>query len=163
MKKFLTLSFYILILTILDNTLMPLISIKGYYPSLLFIFIISYSIINDLYEGIWIGVIAGAIQDIFFVNAFGINAFTNMLMCTLAMIIGRSLFKEKTLIPVLSIFGLTFLKGILVYCLFFILKIKTDAFIIIYGSIYNMVIGIFMYRMVYKLCQKKYMIREWKF
>jgi rod shape-determining protein MreD len=163
MKKFLTLSFYILILTILDNTLMPLISIKGYYPSLLFVFIISYSIINDFYEGLWIGVIAGSIQDIFFVNAFGINAFTNMLMCTLAMLIGRSLFKEKTLIPVLSIFVLTFFKGILVYCLFFILKIKTDSFIIIYGSIYNMVMGIFMYRMVYKLCEKKYMIREWTF
>ena len=75
-----------IILLILDNSFMPFISIYGIYPSLLFVFAIGYSIINGKQEGVFIGVLTGILQDIFFVRCFGLNALINMLICY---IVGR--------------------------------------------------------------------------
>ena len=48
------------------------------YPSLLFIFAIAYSIISGKKEAIFIGIVSGILQDIFFVKGFGINLLLNI-------------------------------------------------------------------------------------
>ena len=68
MKKRIILILMSTILLILDNTFSPFISIRGAWPSFLFIFAIAYSIINGRKEGIIIGVISGLLQDIFFLS-----------------------------------------------------------------------------------------------
>ena len=57
-------------LVILDNSLVPFFSIKGAYPRLLFVFAITYSIINGKEKAIFIGVVSGILQDIFFFHGF---------------------------------------------------------------------------------------------
>lgn len=163
MKKTLTLTFFILLFFILDNAVMPFLAIYGYYPSLLFIFVLCYSMQNEKWPAFWMGIVSGILQDIYFFKGFGVNTLINMLLCVLAGEIGKNLFREKGFIPVLSIFFLTFLKGILVFSLLAILKINTNVYNSVFNAVYSLLIGIFLYRFVYKLCQKDYMIKKWRF
>ncbi|MDP4177208.1 MAG: rod shape-determining protein MreD [Bacillota bacterium] len=163
MKRILVIVLLSLLFLIIDNSVMPFISIRGYYPNLLFIFAISLSIINGPEEGIFFGILTGAMQDLYFTNAFGINIFTNMLMCVAAGIFGKSIRKEKLLMPVLSTFLLSFVKGVIVFCLLYLLKQKTHIEDVIFNSMYSMIISIIMYKKIYKLCEKRFMVKQWKF
>lgn len=60
-------------LVILDNSLIPFFSIKGAYPSLLFTFAIAYSLVNKKERAVFMGVVSGILQDIFFFNGFGVK------------------------------------------------------------------------------------------
>lgn len=163
MKKILTLCILVLILTILDNSFMPFLAVYGNYSSLLFIFTLSYSLINDRWSALGIGIITGILQDIFFPGVFGINILTNMLLCVLAGEIGRSLFKEKRFMPVIAITGLILFKGILVSIILDILHIETSIYSPIIIAVYSFFITVFAYKFIYNLCKKEYMIRRWKF
>jgi len=163
MKKIFVLTFLCLLFFIMDNTIVPFFAIKGCYPSLLLLFVIFYSIINGSYQGIWIGVFSGILQDLYFFNGFGVNAFTNMIICFVAGYIGVTIFKEKSLVPIISSFFLTLVKGILVFLILYVLKVNISIDNIFYNSLYSMVVSIFMYKWVYKLCQKEYMKKNWSF
>lgn len=163
MKKVIVLTILMIVLTILDNSLMPFIAFKRYFPSLLFIFIISSSIINGKWQALRIGIIAGLLQDLYFFNGFGVNCLTNMITCIIAAKIGESIFKEKKLIPVVSVFALTLLKQSLVFVLLLMVGQKIEAESILYIALYNMIICFFLYKRIYKLCSKNYMKKEWNF
>lgn len=163
MKKIILLAFLTFVFFILDNTFMPFIAINGYYPSLLFVFCICYSIVNGSFEGMWLGALSGVLQDIFFTNAFGINALTTMLMCVLAGIIGKNLFKEKIIIPIVATFFITILKGIFIFTILRIIGRYTRLQGVFYIALYTIIVSIVMYKWVYNLCQKEYMERKWRF
>ena len=152
-----------LLLFILDNTFMPFLAIKGVYPSLLIIFALSYSIINGYYEAILIGIFTGLLQDIYFFNGFGINALCNMCICIIAAKIGTNIFKEKSLAPVISIFILSILKGVMIFIILFILNTRINYFNIPFVAIYNMIITIFVYKKIYNFSVKPYMKNYWRF
>jgi rod shape-determining protein MreD len=162
MKK-IVLGLLCILFLILDNTLMPFLAIETYYPSLLFVFVICYSIINGKVEGLIIGVVTGLLQDLYFGGAFGINALTNMLACVLAATIGEGIFKEKRLIPVAASFFITAIKGVMVFVLLYLTGQQGDIMAVVYISLYTMVVTIFMYKRVYNLSQKSFMKRDWKF
>ena len=163
MKRILTLVFLCILFLILDNTLMPLLKINGAYPSLIFTFALCYSIVSSPKDAVIIGVFTGALQDLYFLNGFGINMLTNMLMCLVAAEIGKSIFIEKSLLPIISSFVLSVVKGLIVFSILFLIKQYTHMEIILYHGIYNLIVSIFMYRFIYKLSQKEYMKKEWRF
>lgn len=148
---------------ILDISLMPFLAIKGYYPSLLLIFIICFSIINGSWDGLWLGIVAGIFQDLYFSNAFGINCLANMLICVAAAKIGNWIFREKNLVPILSSFVLSVTKGCIVYGILYVIGIYFNIKSVLYVSLYNMALTFFMYRWVYKLSKKPYMQKKWNF
>ena len=80
-------------LVILDNSLVPFFSINGAYPSLLFTFAIAYSLILGKEKAVFIGVVSGVLQDIFFFNGFGVNSLLNLLLCIFASLIGAGIIK----------------------------------------------------------------------
>lgn len=152
-----------LVLLILDNSLMPFLAIKGVYPSLLFTFAIAYSIINGKSEAVFIGVISGLMQDVYFYNGFGINSLVNMLVCLLAAVIGENIYREKKLIPVISIVLLYILR---VFSIFILLKLagKTiDIEVGIYSSIYSAVVMFLGYDFVLRLYKNNHRERSWRF
>lgn len=163
MKKYIVLAVIILVLQIVDNSIVPFIGINGYFPSLLFVFALSYSIVNGDWSCLWIGLITGLLQDINFFNGFGVNLFTNVLICFAAGKVGKSLFKEKIFIPTISVFVMTFVKGLLIFIILYLCGKNTNVNSSFYNALYNFVISIFMYKPVYKLCQKDYMIKTWEF
>lgn len=162
-KKIIILIVLIFFLEILDNTIVPFLSVYGFYPSFLFIFAICYSILNGRWSALKIGIATGAVQDLFFVNAFGINTLINMILCVLAAEIGKNLFRQKRLIPVLTVFLIVFLKGIFIFCLTYVFGIYTNVYKSIFIALYSFVVAIIVYKPIYNLCQKPYMIKRWKF
>ena len=163
MKRVLTLVFLCILFLILDNTLMPLLKINGAYPSLIFTFALCYSIVSSPKDAVIIGIFTGALQDVYFLNGFGINMLTNMLMCLVAAEIGKSIFIEKALLPIVSSFVLSIVKGLIVFSILFLIKQYTYMEVVLYHGIYNLIVSIFMYKFTYKLSQKEYMKKEWRF
>lgn len=152
-----------IVLLILDTSLVPFFSIKGIYPSLLFVFAIAYSIINGKKEGVIIGLLSGALQDIFFFQGFGINILVNMWICLLAGFIGEGIWREKRLIPLVSVFIASILKFIGIYLIMSLFDIEVDIIKGIYFGIYNAVIMIFEYGLLYKLCNTNEKDFSWRF
>jgi rod shape-determining protein MreD len=163
MKKVLILCLLSILFFILDNVLMPFLSIRNIYPSLLLVFIVCYSIVNGAWEGLWLGVFCGLLQDVYFTSAFGLNAFANMIVCIVAGVIGNNIFKEKRFIPVTACLLLSFLKGILILLILYISGTYIGVKNVLFISFYNTVICLIMYKKVYKLCEKEYMQIRWKF
>lgn len=163
MKKILSVGILSILFLIVDNAVIPFIAIKGFYPSLLLVFALSYSIINGKWEGLWIGVFTGVLQDVFFGVGFGINSLTNMLLCVIAGEIGINILKAKSLIPIGSSLILSLLKGLMIIAVLYVFGIYVSFYSVIFTSVYNMVISIFMYKAVYRLCQKDFMQKRWKF
>lgn len=161
--KKLTLIALCILFLILDNTVVPFFSIGGNYGSLIFVFVLSYSFINDYKDAVIIGVFSGLLQDLYMFNGMGLNALTNMLLCILACKIGENIFKEKRLIPVIGTFVLCLLKGFAIFTILYVLKIKMDISSILISSVYSIVLSFFMYKRVYRLCEKPFMKKQWKF
>ncbi|MGL4875733.1 MAG: rod shape-determining protein MreD [Clostridium sp.] len=152
-----------IILLIFDNTVAPFLAIKGAFPSLLFTFAVAYSLVNEPKEAVFIGVLSGLLQDIFFNNAIGINALTNMLICLLVAYIGKSVFKRRNIVPVATMFAMTILKHLAVFTIFYIMHYKVDLSNVIYVAIYNSIIMLIIYRYVFKFSKQKVSLRsKWR-
>ncbi|MPM47428.1 hypothetical protein SDC9_94138 [bioreactor metagenome] len=164
MKKIIYLFLITLLLFILDNTLVTFVAINHIYPSILLVFIISYAIINGSLEGMMLGILAGAFQDLYFSKWIGINMLSNMIICLLAAEIGKSIFKDKSIVPIVSTFFLSFIKGLFVLGVLFLLRVKTAGItVVLYKALYDMVISVLLYRFVFKLSETKTMKKEWRF
>lgn len=150
-------------LVILDNSLVSFFSIKGVYPSLLFVFAIAYSLVNSKERSVFVGVISGLLQDIFFFNGFGVNSLLNLLLCLLASFIGAGIIKSKRLIPVISMFFITVIKYIAVFAVFYLVNLKIDVSRSIIMGIYNAVIMFFVYKFVLNIYDDEYSKQRWRF
>lgn len=150
-------------LVILDNSLIPFFSIKGAYPSLLFIFSIAYSIINRKEKAIFVGVVSGILQDIFFFHGFGVNSLLNLLLCLLASYVGEGIVKNKRLIPVVSIFCITIIKYMGVFVIFYLLDIDIQFSKSIIMGVYNGVVMFFVYKLVMNVYDDEYSKQRWRF
>lgn len=163
MKKRLILILMSVILLILDNTFSPFIAIRGAWPSILFVFSIAYSIINGRKEGIIIGVISGVLQDIFFFQGFGVNALVNIICCFIAGGIGDGIWREKKLIPVVTIFIATILKFFGIYIIMYFINENVDLLRGIKTALYNSVIMLFSYSIILKFFEREDMRKAWRF
>ncbi len=150
-------------LAILDNSIIPFFSIHGGYPSLLFTFAIAYSLVNKRGKSVFIGVVSGVIQDIFFFNGFGVNCFLNLLLCLFASLIGEGMIKNKRIVPVVSMFVITILKYIGVFAVFYILNIKLDMSKSVYMALYNAVVMFLGYRYIINIYDDEYTKQQWRF
>ena len=150
-------------LVILDNSLVPFFSIKGAYPSLLFVFAIAYSLINGKEKATFIGAVSGILQDVFFFHGFGVNSLLNLLLCLLASIVGEGIIKNKRLIPVVSIFFITIIKYIGVMIIFYLLHIDIQFSKSIIMGIYNGVVMFFAYKVVMNIYDDEYSKQRWRF
>lgn len=150
-------------LVMLDNSLVPFFSIKGAYPSLLFVFAIAYSLINGKEKATFIGAVSGILQDVFFFHGFGVNSLLNLLLCLLASFIGEGIIKNKRLIPVVSIFFITITKYIGVIIIFYLLDIDIQFSKSITMGIYNGVVMFFAYKLVMNIYDDEYSKQRWRF
>ena len=163
-KKIIYLFLIVITLFIFDNAVSPFFAIKNIYTSVLFVFIVCYSIINGYTEGVIIGVITGALQDIYFPGVIGINMLINMLICLIAAKIGKEIFKEKAIIPIFSTFLLSLIKSITVFVMFILIKSSNNFMnLIIYKAIYEMIIALLLYKIILKFSETKTIKKEWRF
>ena len=162
MKKLIILIISILLLVI-DNTILSYYAIDGIFPSLLFIFAIALSIIKGSEYALFIGILSGFLQDIFFFHGFGVNMLLNMLLCVLASVIGRGVFKENRLIPVLTCLLVSVLKTIGVIILFKLFSENIDIKAALGSSVLNSIVLLFVYKKILRLSDKYLSTDKWRF
>lgn len=150
-------------LLVIDNSLLPNYPILGSYPSLLFVFAISFSIVNDKNEAVFIGVVSGILQDVFFIKGFGINSLNNLLLCFLAAKIGENILKENKIIPVLATFALSIIKVIFVALLLKAFNQTINYSAAILSAFYNSIIMMIVYNIVLTTCEKYMNNDRWRF
>lgn len=150
-------------LLVIDNTILPYYSINGVFPSLLFVFAIAYSIICGSEEAIFIGIVSGFLQDIFFFKGFGVNLLLNMLLCVLAAKVGKNIFKENRLIPIATALGISILKVLGVAIIFKIFSLSIDLRSALLSSIMNSICMMLFYKLILTTLDK-YIARDtWRF
>ena len=154
-----------IVLLILDNSFAPFFAIHGAYPSLLLTFAIAYSILKKKEDAVFIGVVSGLLQDIYFYNGFGVNSLLNLFLCIMASVIGESIVRNKRLIPTVSIFVITIVKffGIFMIFSFMDIIVEVDFIKIIIMGLYNSIIMFFMYKMVSRQLDKNNNSQQWRF
>ncbi|MDQ0148708.1 rod shape-determining protein MreD [Eubacterium multiforme] len=162
MKKVIVVLISILLL-VLDNSVMPFISIYNAFPSLLFTFAILYSLINGPYDAVFIGVVSGLLQDIFFSNGFGINSLVNLCLCLVAAYIGNGVFKKRKLVPVATVFGLTIVKHLVIFVIFYLMNYKVVISNILLVAIYNSVVAFIVYKFVLMFSNTEDINDKWRF
>lgn len=153
-----------LVLFVIDNTMMPFLSVGGVIPSLLFCFVVSFSIINGEADAVFVGAVSGLLQDIYFPNVFGVNALCNLIICYCAALIGHSIFTNRKTVPVLVAGAASIIKYILVFLIMHIIGVTVliDRKIIIM-AVMNMIVTFFIYYSVFDLCKKEFMKKQWNF
>lgn len=150
-------------LLILDNTILPYYSINGAFPSLLFVFAIAFSIINGKWDAIFIGIVSGFLQDIFFFHGFGVNLLINMLLCVLAAEIGGNILKGNRLIPVLSCFVISSLKVLAVFLLLKIFNQNINLATAFLSAFFNLIVIFIVYKIILAICDKYKSKKSWRF
>ena len=162
MKK-LYLIIILIVLLIIDNTLLPYYSIYGAFPSLLFTFAMAYSIIRGKEEAVFIGIVSGFLQDIFFFSGFGVNLFLNMLLCVLCAKIGESIFKENRLVPVLTALGISLLKVLGVVIIFKLFSQTINIPVALISCVLNAICMMLFYTLILKKLDKYIDRNTWRF
>ena len=152
-----------LFLLILENTILPSYSIMQGYPSILFVFAIAFSIINGKKDAMFIGIVSGVLQDLFFINGFGINLLVNFLLCLLAAKIGEGILKNNRLSPVISCFIISILKIIMIAILFIAFDKKVDFNMAIVSAVLNTIVMLIGYKFVLTTSKKFWKKDEWRF
>ena len=152
-----------LFLLILENTILPSYSIMQGYPSILFVFAIAFSIINGKEDAMFIGIVSGLLQDLFFINGFGINLLVNFLLCLLVAKIGEGIFKNNRVIPVISCLILSILKIVMIAILFIPFGKKINLNMAVMSAILNTIVMVIGYKFVLTTSKKYWKKDEWRF
>lgn len=161
MKKVIIVLISILLL-VLDNSVMPFIQIKSAFPSLLFVFAVGYSLVSSEGDALFVGVVSGMLQDIFFSYGFGLNSLINMIICLGVCYLGNGVFKNKKIVPIATIFIATIVKHLAVGIGLFMLNYNGDFSNMIYVAIYNSIIMFFSYRFILKFANSEDVNDKWR-
>lgn len=150
---------------ILESTIFQYTRIFGVKPDFTIMLIISYAIMRGSMYGGLIGLISGFLNDLFYGKSFGVNSLSYMLT---GYIIGKSqenIFKDSLIPPILFNIVGVFIYQNLFYFISYLSKVNISYMhvlinIMIPQSIYNGILGVVVYRYIYKLDDKNFMDRK---
>ena len=151
--------FILLLLLIVQQTLVPLLSIKGISPDVLLIFIIYWSGTKTRLYGVVMGFIAGLFQDLAGVGTVGVFALSKAVAAYAACSFPMSR-HEKNIIPwSIALFAASFLHY-LIYFLFQLRNAKAGFFSLLlrYGFpsiLYTTILGTLIYIIVDIISRKR--------
>lgn len=134
MKRKLCLVFLILILYSLQGTFCKAISLGGISPNLLIIIPICFGYFKGCNEGMFAGVVAGLIFDLYYTSIYGFSALAFCYAGYFAGIFQREFNEQRIVIPLAITGGAEFLYECLVYLGGFLLKNKLN-FIFYFGKV----------------------------
>jgi rod shape-determining protein MreD len=146
----------IIVTIVIQSTVLPLITIKGVYPDLLMVIVVSYSLLSGKEKGMGIGFFSGLLQDLAFGNIFGINTLAKMAVGYIFGLAERKVFKEKVLLPVVATAVATLLHSLVGAVVLFLLGYKFDIVTSLMNNVlplmgYNVMIAIPIHHVVYRL------------
>ena len=114
--KFLLLFIIGIFFFLLDISVIPLFTINGSYTSLTSVYFFICCMNIEKYEIVYFSVVIGFLQDVFFINGFGVNIFLNIILGVLFYYVSIKYNKNKYFLSVLIVS---------IFCIF---KIFNDIF-----------------------------------
>lgn len=163
--RILVLGLLIVLNFILESTIFQYTRILGIKPDFTIMLITSYAIMRGSIYGGCIGFLSGLLNDLIYGRAFGINALSYMVT---GYIIGQSqenVFKDSYIPPIIFNVIAVLIYHNLFYLVTYFSKTNisyTHALfnIMIPQSIYNGILGPFVYRFIYRLDEKRFMNKK---
>jgi rod shape-determining protein MreD len=156
---FLTVVFWLL----LDQTLLPFLTVFQSSGSLLFTFMGLFMLMTDEEDAFYVGLITGIMQDLYFPYAFGLNTLLNVLLFLGLSKVGLSLKEGRKAIPVLAISIAQGIKTIVIILILWLLGIRGNYYSVIIMPLYTSVLALFMYRMSVSYSRIPLIKKEWRF
>ncbi len=146
----------LLITIIIQSTLIPLISIRGVFPDVLLIIVVSYALLSGKENGVGVGFFAGLLQDLVSGGIFGIGTLSKLSTGYLFGLAERKVFKEHVLLPILATFVATIFNGLAGISLLMIFGYKVDLIAAITQNLmpligYNLLVAVPIHHAVYRL------------
>jgi len=150
----------IVVMTIIQSTLLPLVAINGIYPDILLIMVISYALLSGKEKGVGMGFFAGLLQDLSFGSVFGIYTLSKLATGYFLGMAERKVFKEHIILPVAAVAVGTVLSGLILTMVLLLIGHEANilvAFInnILPQALYNLVIAIPVHHLVYRVTKFK--------
>lgn len=144
--KVLILSFITFVFLILDTSFIVFFDFNNYYPSILSLYFFVYSLNDEKYGITFFALFVGFLQDIFFNNGFGVNIFLNLVLGLLVYYLSVKYNKNKYILSVFLIAGVSLLKSFLVIIYMNIaFGINIHIVKLVYEFVYTFVLLLFMY------------------
>ena len=146
----------IVIAVIIQSTLLPLISMKGIYPDLPLIIVVSYALLAGQEKGVALGFFAGVLQDLAFGSVFGIHTLSKLTTGYICGLAERKVFKEHVLLPVAAVAVATVFNSLAMFTILFMLGYRIDILAAMTNNVvplvgYNVIIAIPVHYIVYRL------------
>lgn len=156
---FLTVVFWLL----LDQTLLPFLTVFQSSGSLLFTFMGLFMLMTDEEDAFYVGLITGIMQDLYFPYAFGLNTLLNVLLFLGLSKVGLSLKEGRKAIPVLAVSIAQGIKTIVIILILWLVGIRGNYYSVIIMPLYTSVLALFMYRMSVSYSRIPLIKKEWRF
>lgn len=114
------------LLFVLQSSFLPRISVQGVSPDLLVAFVVSFSFLYGNRHGVWMGFIAGLLQDLSTGTFFGVHTFCGMLIGYACGSFSKKVFKEQLLLPVAAVAASSAAKFFLIAALVYMMGYRFD-------------------------------------
>lgn len=150
-------------LLLIDQTVLPFLSVFGSYGSILFSFFGLFAMMTDYEDAFTLALVAGVLQDLFFPYAFGLNTLTNLFLYLGLSRIGLSLKEGKKTIPILFVTLAQGIKTLVMLLILFLFGIRGNILSIIVTPAYTMILCILIYKIVVAYSRIPIVKKEWRF
>ncbi|QZY56602.1 rod shape-determining protein MreD [Crassaminicella profunda] len=160
--RVLAVSFIIIINFLIQSTFLQHFRILGVLPNTSLIVVVGFSILWGKKSGAIIGFFTGMLQDILLGNMIGANALIYMLIGYNIGILEKKIYKDNHLAPIFFTTISTILYQLMYYVIMYIAHNGANIIflfrkIVFLEVIYNAVLSIFIYSILYKLTRHPYM------
>lgn len=168
MRRYSFISIFSVFIILIQQAVVSKFNILGVGFDVVFVFVICFSLVRDEVECVVLALLCGIIRDSFFPSIFGINTVVYLVTAFTLSQMEKRIYKDAIIIPAISAFSLTIVKGLLYFAYFYIAAIKFNFIyylvnVILLESIYNSIVSLIVYRVVKKISVMRIMQRDWKF
>jgi len=148
--------FIIVIGVLLQTTIVPFVQVGNARPDLLLMITVSVGLIFGRVAGASVGFFGGLVWDLLTAQIFGMHTLAKLITGYVAGSFEHKVFKDNSILPIVSIFLATFLHEVILYISAFMLEIRAP-FLAMIGqtiapsAVYNCLVVPFVYFGMYRI------------
>ena len=115
------------VVAVLQLTIVPYLGIAGAYPDLILVVAVIATFTWSIEAGITLAFVGGLMIDLLAPRPVGLTAFTLLVATGIAAVIGRLIPRGRIIVPIVSVFVLSFVTDLLFLVLYSALRGKLDV------------------------------------
>ena len=153
---------------ILQSTLLPFLQVFGIQPDTLMVLVCCFGLLGGNYYGMFTGLAGGLLQDILYGGPVGMAALHYMLIGYLVGELYERIYLGKLLIPTLSAFGGSIVRGLLMMAYLYFTRVDISAsvglsLVILPEALYTALFMPLTFFLMSLLFRQRFMKKRWRF